>query len=194
MRRAIGFIFYLFCGLALSACRIGEPRTMFVSMSAYKLRPVVVTQMAVNGAPLRLMPAVVRGKADTNRPRSGSGRQILSYPKGDAGVMQLDVTWVELPAGLAYRAQVSVPLDELEKTGWREIAFMPVFAPGGLLLVTSDPAPKSADDETIRDVLRICAARAPDADFDYTIEPGELPGLREALSAALTTPAPSTCE
>lgn len=194
MRRTIGLIFSLFCGLALSACIVGEPRTMFVSMSAYTLRPVVVTQMAVNGTPLAFFPAVVRGKADTNRPRSGSGRKILSYPQGDAGVMQLDLTWVELPAGLAYRAQVSVPLDELEKRAAQEISFMPVFAPGGLLLVTSDPVPKSADDETIRDVLRICATRAPEADFDYTIEPGELPALREALKAALTTPAPSNCE
>lgn len=181
------------CALTLSACRFGDPGTMLISMSAYTDRPVVVTEMAVNGQAVPLVPAVVRGRADTGRPDGSSGGWLLGYPPGKSGVMQLDLAWVELPKGAAYRTTLQVPLDALETSGSGAAAFMPVFAPGGLLVIASDPVPKSASDTTTRDVARICGKRTPAADVNYAATPRELPELFEALEAALSTPAASEC-
>lgn len=180
--------------LALSGCRMGEPGTMFLSMSAYTDRPVVVTGISVNGQPLDMTPRVVRGRADTNRPREHAGGALLSYPAGAAGQMQLDLTWVELPSGAGYRAAAAVPLEGLETDGSGAAAFMPVFAPGGLLIVASDPMPQSGSDTRTRDIVRLCATRATGADKDYAQNPGELPGLREALASARGGPVESECK
>lgn len=188
--RVLGVILGL---LVLAGCRMGGPDQMFMSMSAYTDRPVVVTRMSVNGRSLDMMPMVVRGRADTNRPRENAGGKMLSYPAGSGGVMRLDLTWVELPAGTGYQAVAQVPLGALERDGTGAAAFMPVFGPGGLLIITSDPMPKSASDMTTRDVVRMCGTRTPAADVNYAATPGELPALREALAGARAAPGQSEC-
>lgn len=194
MKRLLQGIILTSAVLAVSACRMGEPGTMFLSMSAYTDRPVVVTEMSVNGQALNMTPRVVRGRADTNRPREHAGGALLTYPAGAGGQMQLDLTWVELPSGAGYRAAAEVPLDKLETDGSGAAAFMPVFAPGGLLIVASDPVPQSGSDTATRDIVRVCATRTAAADKDYTQTPGELPGLREALASARSGPAESECK
>ena len=180
--------------LVASGCRMGGPGTMFLSMSAYTDRPVVVTDISVNGQSLDMTPRVVRGRADTNRPREHAGGALLSYPAGADGQMQLDLTWVELPSGAGYRAAAEVPLDALEQDSSGAAAFMPVFAPGGLLIVASDPMPQSGSDTRTRDIVRLCATRTAAADKNFTQTPGELPGLREALASARSGPAESECK
>ncbi len=180
--------------LAISGCRMGDPDTMFLSMSAYTDRPVVVTEISVNGHSLDMTPRVVRGRADTNRPREHAGGSLLSYPVGDIGQMQLALTWVELPSGEGYRAATEVPLDGLQTDGSGAVSFMPVFAPGGLLIVASDPMPQSGSDMRARDIVRLCGTRASAADKNYAGDPGELPGLREALASARTNPVESECK
>ena len=180
--------------LAVSGCRMGGPGTMFLSMSAYTDRPVVVTDISVNGQSLDMTPRVVRGRADTNRPQEHAGGALLSYPAGADGQMQLDLTWVELPSGAGYRAAAELPLDALEKDSSGAAAFMPVFAPGGLLIVASDPMPQSGSDTRTRDIVRLCATRTAAADKNFTQNPGELPGLREALASARSGPAESECK
>ena len=186
-------VFAILSVIGLTACRAGEPDQMAVAFSAYTDRPVVLTEMAVNGSPQAFPPLVVRGRADSNRPQEGAGRRLLRYPSGSEGVMGLTVTWVELPSGQAYSAQVEVPLAQLQTAASGGIEFMPVFGPGGLLLITSDPVPASANDRTIRDVVRICATRAPLADTDFGADPGALPALREALASATATANSAAC-
>lgn len=191
MRRLALFLLAL---LALAACRIGQPSKMSLAFSAYADRPVVLTRMAVNGKDFALTPLVVRGRADVNRPFEGAGRRLMAYPPGPvSGRMVLDLTWVELPAGTGYAARVEVPLDRLEAAASGGVEFMPVFGPGGLLIIASDPVPKTADATATTDAARICADRAPGADQDFTAEPGALPALPEALASAKTTPAESEC-
>lgn len=180
--------------LAVSGCRMGGPDQMLLSMSAFTDRPVVVTEISVNGQPLNITPRVVRGRADTNRPREHGSSALLSYPAGTSGQMQLELTWVEIPSGTGYSAAAKLPLDGLETTASGAAAFMPIFAPSGLLIVASDPTPQSATDTRTRDILRLCGTRAAAADKDYTREPGELPGLREALASARIGPVDSECK
>lgn len=194
MTRMLKGALLTFAALAVSACRMGAPGTMFLSMSAYTDRPVVVTEISVNGRSLDMTPRVVRGRADTNRPREHTGGALLSYPAGAGGQMQLDLTWVELPSGTGYRAAAEVPVDGLERDSSGAAAFMPVFAPGGLLIVASDPMPQSGSDTRKRDIVRLCATRTVAADKDFAQNPGELPGLREALASARTGPAQSECK
>lgn len=179
--------------LSVAGCQLGQPDQMVVSFSAYTDRPVVLTEMTVNGTPMSITPKVIRGRADRNRPRVGSGRSLLGYPSGESGTMDLGLTWVELPSGNAYSTQVDVPLSELLPAASGGVEFMPVFAPGGLLLITSDPVPESASDTRINDVVQTCAARAPAADQNFAANPGALPALREAIAAAATTPATTPC-
>lgn len=185
--------FLTFGALSVSGCLMGGPDTMFLSMSAYTDRPVVVTEIAVNGQALNMTPRVVRGRADVNRPREHAGGSLLGYPDGESGEMQLDLTWVELPAGAGYQASATVPLAALEKDSGGAVAFMPVFGPGGLLIVASDPSPSSASDDATRDVVRLCGERQTAADRNFTDNPGEYPALREALASARTDPAENEC-
>tara|TARA_R110000737_G_scaffold111883_1_gene144911 strand:- start:406 stop:978 length:573 start_codon:yes stop_codon:yes gene_type:complete len=182
----------LLATLSLSACRLGQPSQMVLSYSAYTGRPVVLTEMSVNGTAMAMIPAVVNGRADTSKPRVGSLNQLLGYPAGKAGEMQLDMTWVELPSGAAYHAVVQVALKDLQRSS-NGVEFMPVFGPGGLLIIASDPVPKGPGDKITRDVLRTCATRTPDADRDYAATPRELPALSEALDMVDPSPATSTC-
>lgn len=176
----------------LAGCQIGQPNQMALAFSAYTNRPVVLTEMSVNGSEMAFTPLVIRGRADTNRPQEGAGRRLLGYPGGENGIMDLDVTWVELPSGAAYSARVDVPLSNLNAAASGGVEFMPIFAPNGLLIVTSDPVPTSASDRTVRDIIRICATRTPAGDKNYRANPSELAALREALAAA-TTIGPGTC-
>lgn len=194
MMRLLQGVLLTILALSVSGCRMGGPGTMFLSMSAYTDRPVVVTEITVNGQALDMTPRVVRGRADTNRPREHAGGALLSYPAGSGGQMQLDLTWVELPSGAGYRAAATVPLDRLETDGSGAAAFMPVFGPGGLLIVASDPMPKSGSDTRTRDIVRLCATRTQAADRNYAQTPGELPGLREALATAQASPVESECK
>lgn len=178
--------------LALPGCQ-GDPDQMFLSFAAFTDRPVVLTAMAVNGQPMGLVPMVVQGRADT-LPRHGGGGLLLGYPSGSSGQMALDMAWVDLPSGQAYRAAVTLPLSALEVSASGAVELQSIFAPSGLLIIGSDPLPESADDLRIRDVARLCATRAPEADHDYTATPTELPGLFEALETLAPDPPPAPCE
>lgn len=180
--------------LSVAGCRMGEPGTMFLSMSAYTDRPVVLTEIVVNGQPLDITPRVIRGRADATRPRAHASGMLLSYPAGVRGQMLLEVTWVEIASGAGYSTAAEVPLDRLETSDSGAAEFMPVFAPGGLLIVASDPMPQSGSDTRTRDIVRLCAARATAADKNYALDPGELPGLREALASAQSGPVDSECK
>lgn len=171
--------------LALSACRLGDPSTMLVAMSAHTDHPVVVTAMVVNGQAVEMIPAVVRGVAENGPESRNEGGWLLGYPSGKPGLMQLDLTWVELPAGAAYRASIEVPLKALSKSGSGARSLRPVFAPGGLLLMGSDSA--------TADIVRLCATRTPAADVDYAATPRQLPGLFEALETARLASAATDC-
>lgn len=185
LRRATTFA--MLCLLA--ACRLGQPSKMAVSFSAYTNRPVVLTEMLVNGTAMTLVPNVVQGRADDYGRELIMGNRMLGYPKGDSGVMQLKLTWIELPHGAAYQAEIQLPLSELEYSSWSGIDFSPIFAPDGLVIIASDPPAKKGQKRITRDVARICGTRMPDLDFDYTKDPRELPGLFEALQ---TTKAPAS--
>lgn len=193
MKRLLHGCFFALGVLSISGCRTGQPGTMFLSMSAYTDRPVVVMEILVNGQALDITPRVVRAKADTNRPREHAGGSLLSYPAGADGQMQLELTWVELSLGAGYKALAEVPLDRLETGSNGAVEFMPVFAPGGLLIVASDPMPRSGNDTQTRDVVRLCGTRASAADRNFTQNAGELPGLREALASARSGPVDSEC-
>ena len=173
--------------LGLAGC-FGNPGQMFLSFSAFTDRPVVLTAMSVNGKPMGLLPLVVQGRAD-KLPRHGGGGLLLSYPSGTSGQMALEMAWIELSSGQAYRAALTVPLSDLEVSASGAVEMQSIFAPSGLLIIGSDPLPESADDLRIRDVARVCGTRAPEADQDYTDNPTELPGLFEALETLITAPA-----
>lgn len=177
--------------LWLAGC-FGNPGQMFLSFSAFTDRPVVLTAMSVNGKPMGLLPLVVQGRAETP-PRYGGGGWLLSYPSGQSGQMALELTWVELSSGQAYRAALTVPLSELEVSASGAVEVQSIFAPSGLLIIGSDPLPESADDLRIRDVARVCGTRAPEADHDYTDNPTELPGLFEAVETLNSDPSPAPC-
>ena len=166
----------------LASWVLGASGDMVVSFSAYSNRPVVLTRVVVNGQTLGMTPLVIAGKADTEGPGAGSGRQLRSYPRNFAGKMTLDLTWVELTTGQGYSAQITLPARHLRRADGA-VAFMPVFGPAGLLHLTADPDPVPGAAPAIRDVLRLCASRDPAADKDFTANPTEIPGLSEALAA-----------
>lgn len=106
--------------------------------------------------------------------------------------MALEMTWIELSSGQAYRAAATVPLSELEVSASGAVEMQSIFAPSGLLIIGSDPLPEGTDDLRIRDVARVCGTRAPEADHDYTDTPRELPGLFEAVET-LNSAAAAAC-
>ena len=174
--------------LWLTGC-FGDPGQMKLAFSAFTDRPVVLTEMVVNGQPMALLPLVVQGRAERAQPRYGGGGWLLGYPSGQSGQMAVEMTWVELSSGQAYRAAVTVPLSELEVSASGAVEVQSIFAPSGLLIIGSDPLPEGADDLRIRDVARVCGTRAPEADHDYIDTPRELPGLFEALETLNSAPA-----
>lgn len=176
--------------LWLTGC-FGDPGQMFLSFSAFTDRPVVLTAMSVNGRTIELLPLVVQGRAE-KLPRHGGGGWLLSYPAGQSGQMALEMTWIELSSGQAYRAAVTVPLSELEISASGAVEMQSIFAPSGLLIIGSDPLPEGTDDLRIRNVARVCGTRAPEADHDYTDTPRELPGLFEAVET-LNSAAAAAC-
>ncbi|MEP4198652.1 MAG: hypothetical protein ABJL99_23765 [Aliishimia sp.] len=182
----------LILAFGLSACRFGSPDSISIAFSAYASTPVVVTDMSVNGQRFNFFPKVVRGKGDTNRPMEGAGRMLLGYPKGSSE-MALEISWVELLTQRAFRATTLVSLKSLEISASGAAEFMPVFGPGGLLIVASDPIPKTAQDKTIVDVARVCAERDISADTDFAADPGEFAGLLEAVEATYPAAAASEC-
>ena len=164
-----------------------------IGFSAYTNRPVVLTDMSVNGKTIPLVPMVVQGRAERLQGRTTGGGMMIGYPAGSWGQLALTLRWVDRSTGQAWRANVNVPLSQLERSASGGVEFMPVFAPGGLLLITSDPIPQSADDARTRDVLRLCASRTPAADQDFTADPTSLPALVEAVATMQRGPAPSSC-
>ena len=126
---------------------------------------------------------VVRGRADVNRIEDGASRQLYTVPNIRRGALVMDVDWIELTTGRFYMASATVPLDALQRGPGGAVDVMPVFAPGGVMMITSDPVPTFADGVRQKDVMRICAKRHPSGDHDYRTSPLELPGLFEALQA-----------
>lgn len=150
-------------------------------MSAHTGQAVVVTRFSMNGRENPLTPKVVEGRADTMRPHEGASRMLLGLAGGATGRIALEMEWVELSTGHAYRASVAVPMRDLERSASGGVELMPVFAPGGEVVIASDPLPQSEADRSYRDVARTCGQRWPQADHDYHAAPRELPGLYEAL-------------
>ena len=189
MRRC-GRVVLACSALAMLAACSGQAH---IGFSAYTDRPVVLTDMSINGKPVPLVPMVVQGRAERLHGRTTGGGMMIGYPAGKWGQLALTLRWVDLPTGQAWSAAVDVPLAQLERSASGAVELMPVFAPGGLLLITSDPIPQSADDDRTRDVLRLCASRTPAADQDFTADPTSLPALVEAVATMQRGPAPSSC-
>lgn len=151
----------------LGSCTPGEPARLNLSFSSYASTPVVLTGYRLNGHAL-LMPAVpslVAGVADVEWPRVGGGLYALAYPRGDdPDVLTLELEWVELLSGHAFRAEADVPLAKLSGESGVSVEVMPIFGAGGLLIIASDPVPTSTGPEPVVDVLRLCGMRVPEAD------------------------------
>lgn len=167
--------------LLLCAGCSGHTGQVSLAMSAHTGQAVVVTGFRMNGRENPLTPMVVEGMADTMRPHEGASRMVLGLAGGASGRIALEMEWVELSTGHAYRASVSVPIGDLERSASGGVEMMPVFAPGGEVVIASDPLPQSEADRSYRDVARTCGQRWPQADHDYRATPRELAGLYEAI-------------
>ena len=97
------------------------------------------------------------------------------------GTLQIEAVWVELLTHEAFRAEIVVPVLELQRSASNFAEMKPVFGPDGLMLITSDPLPETAVSTLIHDVGRVCGTRIPELDQDYTLEPLALPALKETL-------------
>ena len=157
------------CGLAalLGSCTSGEPTGLGLSFSSHASVPVVLTGYRLNGHALMTppVPDLVAGVADVEWPRVGNGHYALAYPRGtDPDVLTLELEWVELLSGRAWRAEADVPISKLSGEAGRKVEVMPIFGADGLLIISSDPVPTSTGPEPVADVLRLCGTRVPEAD------------------------------
>lgn len=164
--------------LLLAGCLPTQASTYGVSFGSLAASPVVVTRMSVNDGDFNVVPVLVDAWSDEVMPRS-NGVYSMQYAGGDD--LALDIAWVELLTGRAYSASISVPVEELEQEG-DSLYFAPVFGPNGLLVVTSDPVPTSAENQPTRDVAQVCATRMPEGDTDYRAAPDSLPDLAAILA------------
>lgn len=189
MRRALALI----APLLVAGCLSAEPPSYGLSFGSDTASPVVVTALAVNGEPLRLMPQLIDARSDEVMPRANSGLSLIPYPRGDGQNLALEVAWVELLTRRAYTASALVPLSDLETNDAGSVDFAPVFGTGGLMRITSDPIPGPDGAQPIHDLLLICGRRDPASDADYTVDPGAFPGLDITLGYARPAPGPSFC-
>jgi len=166
----------------LSSCA-ARSQDVSLALSAYRGQPVVVVSLRLNEAETNLTPMVVAGQADVNRTDDAASRMLYTVVGIKQGRMVVDVDWIELTTGHFYVGTATVPLGELERGPSGAVELMPVFAPGGVMVITSDPVPKSADDLRRKDVMRTCAKRYAQSDHDYRTTPNEIAVLSEALQS-----------
>lgn len=176
MRRAVPL-----AALALASC-VDEPRNMTLGFNSYWASPVVLTEVLLNGQPVGFMPEVVAGAADNGEPRFPGGTYAVDYPTG-GGKVQVEARWVELLTDRAYAAEVSAPVGEFRRDEPDTIYIVPIFGPNGLLILMSDPYPRSATDFDTKDVAQVCGARTPEADTDFAARRNEFAGLEDALAS-----------
>ncbi len=167
--------------LLLGACVPGDPEGIALRFSTYVQSPVVVQEFRVNGKLMWPGEIPVQGLSDLYRPHDNAGVKYLSLDIDGRGSLRIVATWVELLTHEAYRAEVAVPVQELQRSASGYAEVMPVFGPGGLLLITSDPIPETPDSTETHDAGRVCGTRAPELDKDYAKDPLSLPALKETL-------------
>ncbi|MGU3575627.1 hypothetical protein ACLBWZ_08840 [Brucellaceae bacterium C25G] len=164
----------------------------FASNGGY---PVVVREFILNSTQSGLFKElVVDGGGDKPPRTSGSGNYMVSYRKGWGDDISIDITWVELSSGEAWRAETSLSVKDMERSASGAVQLLPILAPGGLLIISSDPIPGTARDQTVSDLARICGTRVPELDKNYTSNPRALPGLWEASQTVSSAPFRSECE
>lgn len=167
---------------------------MLINFLAYSDRPVVLKTFGINtGYSSLFSDLVVEGKAET-APRGGAGGYLVGYRKGWGSRISLEATWIELSSGMAWRATADVSSNDMERGGSGEINVSPIFAPGGLMIISSDPIPLSADDMRTKDLARICGKRVPELDQDYSNDRRQLAGLWEAFERLNKSPYQSECQ
>lgn len=168
--------------LALAGCRDEGAQVYGLSFGSFSASPVVVTRLAVNGQDFQPLPLLVDARSDQVMPRANAGLYSQPLAAGRNGQVALELGWVELPTGRAFAADLQVPVQDLQRSGPDQVQLAPIFGPNGLLLITSDPVPQSADDQPIRDLAQLCAARSPGEDTDYRAAPDLLPDLANVLA------------
>ncbi len=172
----------LLVALALAACKEGrDPERLDLNFGSFEASPAILLDFRINGKTLGHFPTVESSRADTETPR-GNGGASLSYPPGDPpGRITITAEWVELFTHKAWRAEFDLRTADFT---WHEvldqIRVTPVFGPNGLIIIASDPIPKSADVVT-KDIARLCGTRAPEADFDFARRPDQIAQLPELL-------------
>lgn len=156
------------CLMFLSACFPDKPNGLAMSYSTYVQSPVVIEEFKVNGQHTLQGKTEVQGLADLRRPHDNSGWYMLPRDIDANGTLQIEAVWVELLTHKAFRAEIVVPVLELQRSASNFAEMKPVFGPGGLMLITSDPLPETPDSRVMHDVGRVCGERMPELDQDYT--------------------------
>jgi len=194
-------IAYLIAGVAALAggtmlwWLVSPAPMMNIGFASYGGYPVVVREFILNATRSGLFKElVVDGGAEMPQRTSGSGNYLVGYSKGWGDDVSIEITWVELSSGEAWRAGTSLPANYMERSTSGAIQILPILAPGGLLIISSDRNPDKARDQTVSDLARICGTRVPELDENYTSNPRALPGLWEASQAANPAPFRSECE
>lgn len=168
---------------------------MNIGFASYGGYPVVVREFILNATPNGLFKELVVDGGGEGVPRtSGSSNYLVSYHKGWGDDISIDISWVELSSGEAWRAETSLSVNDMERSASGAVQLLPIFAPGGLLIISSDPIPDTARDQIVTDLARICGTRVPKLDKDYTSDPRALPGLWEASQTVHPLPFISECE
>lgn len=160
-----------------------DPDEMLLGFGSYASTPVIITGFRLNDRQPIHFPMLENSEVDQLRPRVGSGRYALAYPKGaDDQRLRIKAEWVELLSNRAWQAELDVEIARLDRARPDQVALMPVFGPNGEFLITSDPVPDPAGKVILNDVLRTCGSRNPAKDHDYRAAPSAIAGLAEALS------------
>jgi hypothetical protein len=167
--------------IGLAACQDAEPAYVLLTYGSYAASPVVVKDVTMNGAPVA-HGAIAATEADMTTPRTTDYHTLGYPPATDRTQVTLSATWVEVFTHKAWTATVTGPLSAFARGSATDTILVgPVFGPNGLMVLTSDPLPTSATDIPQVDIARVCGTRTAEADFDYTADPGQLPGLPEML-------------
>nr|WP_321461760.1 hypothetical protein [uncultured Cohaesibacter sp.] len=165
----------------VAGCRQGDPAGLDLSFSSYAQTPVVLTEFRVNDVVLMPGERLVQGLADLNRPHENAGVSVWTMRLDGDGEILFEASWVELLSHRAYHAEIAVPVRQLQRNALDHVEMMPVFGPGGLLVIASDPMPQTGTEAELHDAGQICAERQPEKDRDYTKDPTALPMLKEIL-------------
>lgn len=168
---------------------------MNIGFASYGGHPVVIKEFILNTQRSSLFAErVVDGGGEAPPITSGAGNHLVSYRKGWGGDISIDVSWVELSTGEAWQATANVSADRMTRSASGAIELMPILGPGGLLIISSDPIPETAQDQRVNDLARICGTRVPELDQDYASNPRALPGLWEASQTIDPRPYSSACK